>query len=235
MVAIARWVMLSQLAVPVSAQAAAPDAPAVGVDSLDEVMTAFMETHGIPGGALAVSKSGRLVYDRGFGFADVEAETRVESGALFRIASISKPVTAVAILQIVERGELALDDRVTSILDVAQFDGSQPSDARWSDVTIRHLLEHSGGWDRDESFDPMFRSHRISRAAGHDGPAGPRDIIRYMANQPLDFDPGARYAYSNFGYCLLGRVIEQVTGMTYADFVHDSVLAPAGRHRCACR
>src|SRR5262249_31395645 len=147
----------------------------------------------------------------------------VESTALFRIGSISKPITAVAILQLVERGKLSLDAGVWELLRL-----SEPSDRRWKRVTIRHLLQHTGGWDRDESIDPMFRSAEIARALRVPQPATPAHIIRYMLGQRLDFDPGSRFAYSNFGYCLLGRVIETVSGAAYETHVQEHVLAPLG-------
>jgi len=95
-------------------------------------------------------------------------------------------------------------------------------------ITIRQLLHHSGGWDRDISFDPMFQSVKIAKAFGKKPPAEPLDIIRYMRGQKLDFDPGTQYAYSNFGYSLLGRIIEQASGMSYEQYVRNKVLKPLG-------
>ena len=92
----------------------------------------------------------------------------------------------------------------------------------------RHLLEHRGGWDRDQSFDAMFQSVRFAELVGASAPADPSAVIRAMLRQPLDFDPGERYAYSNFGYCLLGRVIEQLTDQSYESYVQRQVLAPLG-------
>src|SRR5207247_957030 len=89
-------------------------------------------------------------------------------------------------------------------------------------------LQHTGGWDGAKSFDPMFRPLLIARSVGVEPPAGPEAVIRYMLGQPLDFDPGQRYAYSNFGYCLLGRVIEKASGRGYEDYVRQEVLAPLG-------
>jgi N-acyl-D-amino-acid deacylase len=90
------------------------------------------------------------------------------------------------------------------------------------------LLQHSGGWDRDKSFDPMFRAEQIAETLGAPSPADVNSVIRYMLSVPLDFDPGERFAYSNFGYALLGRIIERQTGKSYADAVQKLVLAPAG-------
>jgi N-acyl-D-amino-acid deacylase len=201
-----------------------------GLRALDEFMLGFMHRHDIPGGALAVSYKGRLVYDRGFGYADVEQKTPARPTSLFRIASISKPFTAVAVLQLVEQGKLSLDDKVFDLLDPKPF-GERSVEPRFKKVTILHLLQHRGGWNRVSEFDPMFRSHVIAEEAGHEGPAKPWDIIRYMAARKLQFEPGDYYSYSNFGYCLLGRVIERVSKTGYAEFVKESVLKPVGiRH-----
>lgn len=194
--------------------------------SFDELMTAFVKEQRVPGAALAVTQDGRLAYARGFGLADRQRQEAVQPTALFRIASISKPITAVAVLQLVERGKLALDAKVWDVLKLPE-----PSDARWKRVTILHLLQHTGGWDRDKSGDPMFRSLLIARALRVSPPAEPQDVIRYMLGRPLDFDPGGGFAYSNFGFCLLGRVIERVSGLQYENYVRQEVLAPLGIRR----
>jgi N-acyl-D-amino-acid deacylase len=195
----------------------------------DELLTKFIGEHKIPGGAVAVSRNGRLVYSRGFGYADVEAKAPVEPVSRFRIASISKPITAVAVLQLVEQGKLGLDERV---FDLLKEDPNLPPhgtpDPRLPQITIRQLLQHTGGWDRDVSFDPMFRPIEIARDLHTAPPAGQAQVIRYMRGQPLDFQPGERYAYSNFGYCLLGRLIEHVSGEQYETFVKEHVLKPLG-------
>lgn len=197
--------------------------------SLDQLMLKFCKEHKIPGAALAVARGNHLVYARGFGLADDENAEPVRPSSLFRIASISKPVTAAAVFRLIERGTLRLDDRVVELLDV-KLDGAAvpPTDPRLKCVTIRHLLQHTGGWDREKSFDPMFRPVRIARELHKPPPAGPDLIIPYMWRLPLDFDPGTRSAYSNFGYCVLGRVIERTSGMPYAAYVRKEVLAPLG-------
>jgi N-acyl-D-amino-acid deacylase len=193
----------------------------------DRLMTRFLQKRRLPGAALAVAKNGRIVYARGFGYADLEDKTPVEPDSLFRIASISKPLTAVAVLQLVERGKLALDDKVFDVLELKAPRGVS-FDPRWKTVTILELLQHRGGWDREKSFDPMFRSPAICKELDVPPPADPEAIIRYMLRQPLDFDPGERYAYSNFGYCLLGRVVEKISGNGYEDYVKREILAPLG-------
>ena len=203
----------------------AAEAPSLA--GFDREMEKFIEARKMPGGALAVVKDGRLVHARGYGWADKEHQQRVEATSLFRIASISKPITAVAVLKLVEQGKLKLDDRAFDFLSLKPLPDAKP-DPRLRTVTIRQCLQHTGGWDRDKSFDPMFRPKLIATAAGTATPAGPDAVIRYMMGQPLDFDPGTRYAYSNFGYCVLGRVIEKLTEKSYEDYVKEVVLAPAG-------
>ncbi len=198
--------------------------------SFDQMMHDFMKMHRVPGAALAVTDRGRTVFTRGYGYADVATREKVTAESSFRIASISKPITAVAILQLVEQGSLNLDDKVFDLLDFnAEIDDiGDDFDRRQRDITIRHLLQHRGGTDRDQSFDPMFQSVRFAEEQGILAPAGPRDVISSMLRLSLDFDPGQKYAYSNYGYCLLGRVIETLTNQSYENYVQDKVLRPLG-------
>jgi N-acyl-D-amino-acid deacylase len=195
----------------------------------DRAMEKFMEERKVPGGALAVVRNRRLVHARGYGWADREMKTPVKTESLFRLASVSKPITGVAVLKLVEDGQLDLAARPFELLGLhAQIPKDRTLDERWRQITVRQLLHHTAGWDRDKSFDPMFRPVEIAKELAVPGPAGPREVIRYMLGHPLDFNPGARYAYSNFGYCVLGRVLEQVTGLPYEKFVRENILAPIG-------
>jgi N-acyl-D-amino-acid deacylase len=199
-------------------------------EAFDDQVNAFMQARKTPGGALAVIKDRRLVYARAYGFADLEKKEPPRPDSLFRIASISKPFTAAAVLKLVASGRLQMDAPAFALLPLEPLAGRQP-DPRLPRITVRHLLHHTAGWDRDQSGDPMFMSEKIARANGEAPPANQRAIIRYMVGQPLDFDPGARYAYSNFGYCVLGRIIEKISGQGYAPFVQEEVLAPIGIRR----
>ena len=198
--------------------------------SFDQLMRDFLEKHHVPGASLAVTDQGRLVLARGYGYADIAQHEQVQPKSLFRIASISKPITAVAILQLIEQGKLKLDDMVYDVLDFKEAieKAGADFDIRQREVTIRHLLEHRGGWDRDKSFDAMFEPVRFAKLLDVPAPAGPHEVIRAMLREKLDFNPGERYAYSNFGYCLLGRVIEKLTGMPYEAYVKTRVFAPLG-------
>ena len=203
--------------------------PQAAFDEVESVLQEFIRDHRVPGASLAITDHGRLVYARGFGYADIGRQEPVTPQSLFRIASISKPVTAVAILQLVDQQKLSLDDKVFELLAYEpHLESGNELDARQDKITIRHLLQHRGGWDRDQSFDAMFKSTEFSQLLGVEPPASPDTVIRVMLGKPLDFDPGERYAYSNYGYCLLGRVIEKITGQTYQEYVKQHVLAPIG-------
>ncbi|HYC52574.1 MAG TPA: serine hydrolase domain-containing protein [Gemmatimonadaceae bacterium] len=204
-----------------------------GMESYDQKIPALMQKYGIPGGAVAVLRDGKLIYARGFGYADVANKTPVQPDALFRIASVSKPITGAAIMKLVEDGALTLDDRVAPfIAHLAPAEGATV-DPRWEQVTIRQLLNHTGGWDRDKpgGFDPMFRPSIAAAAVSAPAPASAETVIRYMKGMPFDFTPGSKHVYSNFGYAILGRVIEQASGMPYDAFVRARVLQPVGAVR----
>ncbi len=199
------------------------------LDPFDKLMTSFVREHAVPGASLAVMRHGKLVYARGFGYADVENRAPVQPASLFRIASVSKPLTSAAVMQLVENEKLRLDVRVVDHMKLAPaLAPGAKLDPRWPHITVLQCLRHTGGWDRDKSFDPIGRPWDIAKALGTEPPVTPAQIVRYMMGHPLDFDPGHRYAYSNLGYLVLGRIIEAVTGQKYEAYVRRHVLAPLG-------
>jgi N-acyl-D-amino-acid deacylase len=205
-----------------------------GMQSFDKTISDFMKARAIPGGAVAVMRDGKLIYARGFGYADVENNKPVQPDALFRIASISKTITAAAIMKLVEEGKLDLSDPVAPFIAHLAPAPDATVDPRWELITIRHLLNHTGGWDRTKpngGFDPIDRPVTAATAVNAPVPASPETLIRYMKGMPLDFDPGEKFAYSNFGYIILGRVIERVSGMSYKEYVRTRVLEPVGAKR----
>lgn len=219
----ASFVHAGEQAIPITGVANADLQP------FDKLMTSFVEEHKVPGASLAVTRRGKLVYARGFGYADVDKKEPVRPDSLFRIASVSKPITAVAIMRLVEKGKIGLDDKVVDHMHLTPFlaDGAKP-DPRWKQITVRHCLQHRGGWDRKKSFDPIGRAWDIAKALGIKPPVRPLHVVRWMMGQPLDFDPGERMAYSNLGYLVLGRIIEAATGRKYEEVVKKEILAPLG-------
>jgi len=202
------------------------------LEPLNRLMLDLLSKEQIPGATLAVLDRGQLVYERGFGWADPDAGQAMAPNALMRIASISKPLTAVAILQLEAAGKLSLDAPVLPLL--AQHSEGFPTaqalraDPRWADIQVRHLLQHTAGFDREKSKDTMFELVTIAASLRLERPPNVNDIVRYRLQQPLDFAPGSEFQYSNVGYCLLGRIIEAVSQTSYEDFVRQHILIPSG-------
>ena len=192
----------------------------------DKTMKEFMVSKKVSAGSLAITHHGKLVFARGYTWSKEDSPV-TEPISLFRIASLSKPITSAGILKLVEENQLRLDDKVIDILPFGTHEGKRP-DPNLGKVTILHLLEHLGGWDNDKSFDPMFADKKISKALGTPLPVTQADIITFMNGQPLQYEPGTKYAYSNYGYCLLGRVIEQKTSLSYEDYIKRIILSPLG-------
>jgi N-acyl-D-amino-acid deacylase len=167
------------------------------------------------------------MYSRGFGWADRDKKKPVEPNALMRIASVTKPITAAIIHNMVDAQKISLDDKAFGLIAILP-PGGNVADPRVFDITIGQLLEHKGGWDREQAFDPMFRTAQIKQELQLNKQAGPNEVIRYMLTQPLQFAPGERSAYSNFGYCVLGRVIEKVMTKPYMECVREEICKPLG-------
>lgn len=206
------------------------DLPATGAEvpelaAVEDVFRRFLLERAVPAATLAVVHDGKLVLERGYGYLDRESTRPVPPETPFRIASLSKPVTAAAVRKLASQGKLDLEAKVVNLLEMKPPEGRE-LDPRWGRITVEHLLNHRGGWDRDQAFDPMFRAVEIAKELGTEPPATARDVLHYMAGQPLQFEPGERRAYSNFGYSVLGRLIEETSGMTYLDYVKQEVLDP---------
>ena len=201
-----------------------------GLGPYDEFMAAFLRKWDVPGAGLALARDGRLLLARGYGRANKERNISVEPTSLFRLASLSKTVTAVAVLQLIQAGRVGLDAKVLPILGEIGPRPRRITDPRVHDITVRHLLEHAGGFNRARSGDPVFLPRAVDAARRQRGALPPDcpTILRDTLERTLDFTPGERYAYSNVGYCILGRIIERVTGTPYQTYVRAHVLAPAG-------
>ena len=157
---------------------------------------------------------------------DEDRKKPVPPDSLMRIASVSKPITSAAVKTLIRAQKISPDTKVFEFLKLTA--PAADFDPRWKAVTVQHLLDHKGGWDPENSFDPMFKIKDVETDLGLKGPAKPADVVRWMLGKPMQFDPGEREAYSNFGFCVLGRVIEKATGKPYFDYVREAVLKPAG-------
>src|SRR5262249_4889644 len=161
-------------------------------------MRQFMADRQITAGAVAVARDGHVLMSAGYGNLDADGLKPVQADTPFRIASLSKPITAAAIHKLAADGKVVLDAPVLTLLKIEPPAGVA-LDPRWRRITVKHLLEHQGGWDRGQQPDPMFRSREIAESLGKPPPASADDVVRYMLGQPLQFDPGTKTVYSNFG------------------------------------
>lgn len=196
-----------------------------GAIKIDDVVSQFMNDWNLQGGSLALVKDGRLIYRQAYGKADVAIPTQPDH--VFRIASLSKPITAIAIMKLVEAGEIKLEDNVFGESGILNDDNFQRiSDRRIKEITVKDLLQHTAGWDRNHGAegDPMFKEAIIEKVMGK--PADSKTIIEYMLTRKLDFAPGTKFSYSNLGYNVLGRIIEKVSGISYAEYVQKNILDP---------
>lgn len=199
-----------------------------GTERMEKSISDFLKRYKIKGASVAVTKDGRLVYAKGFGFANEEEGEKVDPDHVFRLASISKLITAISVMQLAEEGKLSLDDRVfgpDGILNDSVY--LQYRDPRVEDITVRHLLVHKAGWSRYYG-DPMFMTHVVARRMRVELPVQAEDVIGYAFTRKLNYRPGTRYSYSNLGYAILGEIIEELTGIGYEDYVRLSLLQPLG-------
>ena len=191
-------------------------------------MVEFMEAKGIEAGLLGVMKNGVVVLERGYGWKDSAHTEALPANAMMRIASVTKPITAAAVHALVDAGIFSFDDHVFNLeqpdgglLDVTPF--LSLGDSRLAQITVRHCLDHEGGWDRSIAGDLTYMEVDVASDMRVANPPGRENTARWILSHPLEHDPGTTYAYSNIGYMMLGLVIEQYSGMSYLDFVHQQV------------
>jgi CubicO group peptidase (beta-lactamase class C family) len=200
---------------------------------LDAAITPFMAANGITAITVAVAKDGVMLAERGYGHRDSGARIPLPADAMFITASIVKPVTAAAIQKLARERKLALADHVFCTGQNApcwlarELQPADP-DARVAGITIAQLLEHQGGWDANVSGDPMVSEFEIQQSLGLSAPPQRDDIIRFVMRRQLDFAPGTRTAYANFGYLLLGQIIEKASGSGYVQYVQENIMGPIG-------
>ena len=200
---------LCVLAVPIHAQAQSRDAALAR--TVDSIASAVLEATGVPSASIAVVQHGRLAYANAYGKASLASNTAATPAMRYGIGSISKQFTAAAVLLLAEQGKLSLDDPVSKYV---------PGLTRGNEVTIRMLLSHTSGyqdfWPQDYLMFPMKEN------------VTPRRIADRWGKQPLDFEPGARWQYSNTNYTLAGMVVEKASGMPFYSFVQTRILDPLG-------
>jgi D-alanyl-D-alanine carboxypeptidase len=164
-------------------------------------------------GAVLIAKDGKPVLRKAYGLADREWEIPNTPDGKFRIGSITKQFTALAVLQLVDAGKVKLDDPVKKY-----YEGAPPT---WEKITVHHLLSHTSGIPSYTGLPNFFRDK--SRE-----PLKPEGIVKLTQDKPLEFEPGTKYAYNNTGYVLLGYIIEKVSGQDYATYMRTHIFEPLG-------
>jgi CubicO group peptidase (beta-lactamase class C family) len=199
---------------------AGQELPVTSSIKVSDLIMSFMDKFDVPGVCVAVSRSQTLIYQQSFGISDVQTGARLTDSHLFRIASVTKPLTSTAVFSLIQANLAKLSDTVFGANGVLGTKyGAGPYGKYVEQITIGQLLTHTaGGWPND-STDPMSRFRDLS----HD------ELIAWaIHNVPLATIPGTHWAYSNFGYCILGRVVEKLCGREYGDYVRKDILLPCG-------
>ncbi|MDC7994211.1 serine hydrolase [Altibacter sp. HG106] len=221
--------------------------PVPEMTACDTQMQNFMATHNIPSMTIAMAKEGELKYMRAFGNADIAGTETTQPYHMFRIASVSKPITAIGIMKMVEDGLITLNDQVFGTGGLLEnhwyFSNSTITDTRVYDITVQHLLEHSAGWDRSsncfpdptspypwffQGCDPIAAPLHITQSQGEQNPVKEEFLINYLLEKTLDFEPNTDYNYSNMGFLVLSEIIEEVSGQSYEAWMQQEIFHPLG-------
>lgn len=198
-----------------------------GTQKLDKQIEKFLNRWEIKGGSLAVIKEGKLIYAKGYGWADKELGIKTGPNHIFRVASLSKLITATAIMKMAEDSLITLDDKVfgkDGILNDEIF--SHYKDKRVERITIEHLLRHQGGFTTSRG-DPLFTTREIMIWEKIDTIPSMDNVIEYALKQRLGFTPGSSTRYSNVGYLILSKIIEKMSGVSYEEYCQRHILHPA--------
>ncbi|MFI3321137.1 MAG: serine hydrolase domain-containing protein [Rikenellaceae bacterium] len=197
-------------------------------ERFDNEIKAFMRKWGIKGGSFALMRNDSLLYAKGYGYANVEDSVECNVNNVFRVASVSKLLTATAIMKLVEEGKISLESQVFG--EEGVLNDSLFLDLKYSNlkqITVEHLLRHTAGFSSPLG-DPAFSNSAVARYLNKPLPLTVNDMVVYATKNRLLSRPGGSYRYSNLGYILLGKIVEKVSDISYESFVQDSILAPAG-------
>jgi CubicO group peptidase (beta-lactamase class C family) len=183
--------------------------PTEKIREIEQTVSTEMSSHTIPGVSVAISSANGLNWAAGYGMADLENMVPVTPLTEIRLGSISKPITATAVMQLVERGKIQLDN------PIQEYVPSFPKKP-WP-VTIRQLLGHQGGIRHYAGRETEITQHYTKLTEG----------LKIFANDPLLFEPGTRYSYTTYGFNLLGVAVESASGMPFVDYLRQNIFEPA--------
>jgi len=193
------------------------------LEAVDRAVTNFLQQESIPGASVAVVKDGKLIHARGYGFSDPETGSVADPTTIFRYGSVSKPITSVAAMKLIEQGMLSLDDKPFEILSHLPVVPGGTEDPRLKTITLEQLMTHSGGWNPNRNVDG-----EVWRAVSQLGKREDAEMFRYGRAVALATDPGTEYAYSNYATQTVGLLIEHVTGTSYEKWVQENLMQPLG-------
>jgi CubicO group peptidase (beta-lactamase class C family) len=196
--------------VAATAQAPPPDLGALA-SKVEEYMDARVRRDHFSGSIL-IARDGKILFARGYGMANLEYDVPNTPHTKFRLGSITKQFTAMAILILQERGKLKVEDKINKYVPDAP--------KAWDEITIRHLLTHTSGIPNYTSYPEFLKTLPVRVTL--------KELIGKFRDKPLDFKPGEKYKYSNSGYVVLGQVIETAAGQSYASFLNEAIFAPLG-------
>ncbi|HEX4375101.1 MAG TPA: serine hydrolase domain-containing protein [Puia sp.] len=187
------------------------------IAKIDSIVEKFMEKYDMPGLSIAIAKNDSLLYVKGYGYADISSQKEVTDSSLFRIGCLSQPITAMAILKLVQERKIYLDEKVFGDGAILGNDyGSKPYDARVKEITVKELLDHCAGWENNDN---TLLNSSLSAS----------QMLRMVVDSvALQSSPGKNFNFSYLGYVTLGKIIEKVTGKPYAEYIHSEILDPAG-------
>lgn len=195
--------------------------------SFDRDIETFMRYWGLKGGSFALMRNDSLLYAKAYGYADLENEVKCEVNNVFRVASVSKLFTATAVMKLIESKKISLKTKVfgeKGILCDTMFLNLRADNLK--QITVEHLLRHTAGFSSPVG-DPAFSNYNIARALDKKLPLTTDDMVLYATRNRLKTAPGASYDYSNLGYIILGKVVEEVSGMSYEEYLRKNIFYPA--------
>ena len=193
----------------------------------EEEVIAYMKANQVPSIAIAIAVHNVPVYQAYWGYADVDRKITVKPGHAYGTAWFSRLITSVAVMQLVDKGLIKLDQPVYPLLGIKPWKPAT-MDTRTKSITIKQLLQQTAGYDSGLTFEPATDPPKVAERMGLKGTVTPDHVIAYMMSQPLGYEPGTKRVPSIYSYLLLGRVIEKVTDMSYEEYVLANVAKPAG-------
>lgn len=193
---------------------------------LDKSFNNFIRTWDLASASVAIAKDGKLLYAKAFGYANKEDSIKAEPYNIYRIASVSKLISAVGIMKLIEGKKLTLDTKIfgkNGLLNDTCY--SHYVDKRVEDITVKNLLNHSAGWTSYWG-DHMFINDMIAKSLKKPLPVNLQDIVVFALSKRLHFQPGTYSSYCNLGFSLLQLVVEKASGQSYESYINENVFFP---------